>query len=138
MLICGDGVYPRVQPATAEQTSRQQIISSPGAPSIVHQMVSMAWLMLMQMQQLVSGFSVSSQRSSYFLLFLYLFLFVCFCLVSHARRRWKKWDRPRRFRLISINSNFWGVKKIDLALKSPPGIKLSKFNFSNVNVFMIA
>ena len=28
MLICGYGAYPRVQPATAEQTSRQQITSS--------------------------------------------------------------------------------------------------------------
>ena len=36
------GVYPRAQPAAAEQTSRQQIASSPSVPSIVHQMVSMA------------------------------------------------------------------------------------------------
>ena len=42
MLICGDGAYQRVQPATAEQTSRQQITSSLSAPSIVQQMVSMA------------------------------------------------------------------------------------------------
>ena len=33
----------------------RQITSSPSAPFIVHQMVFMAWLMLMQMQQLVSG-----------------------------------------------------------------------------------
>ena len=46
--------------------SRQQITSSPSAPSIVHQMVSMAWLMFMQVQPLVSGFSASSQRSNYF------------------------------------------------------------------------
>ena len=32
MLICGDGIYPRVQPATAEQTSRQQITSLLSAP----------------------------------------------------------------------------------------------------------
>ena len=32
MLICGDGAYPRVLPATAEQTSRQQITSSPITP----------------------------------------------------------------------------------------------------------
>ena len=69
------GVYPRVQLATAEQTSRQQIRSLPSAPSIIHQMVSMAWLMLMQMQQLLSGFSASSQRSISFDF-----------LVSHTRR----------------------------------------------------
>ena len=51
MLICGDGAYPRVQPVTAEQTSRQQITSSLSAPSTVHQMISMAGLMLVQMQQ---------------------------------------------------------------------------------------
>ena len=56
MLICGDGAYPRVQPATPEQTSKQQITSSRSAPYNVHQMVSMAWSMLMQMQQLVSGY----------------------------------------------------------------------------------
>ena len=32
ILIYGDGAYPRVQPATAGQTSRQQITSSPSAP----------------------------------------------------------------------------------------------------------
>ena len=32
MLICGDGAYPRVQPVTTEQTSRQQITSSRSAP----------------------------------------------------------------------------------------------------------
>ena len=37
-----DGAYPRVQPGTAGQTSRQHITSSLSAPSIVHQMVSMA------------------------------------------------------------------------------------------------
>ena len=42
MLICGDETYQRLEPATAEQTSRQQITSSPSAPSIVQQMVSMA------------------------------------------------------------------------------------------------
>ena len=63
-----------------EQTSRQQITSSQSAPFIVHQMVSMAWLMLMQMQQLVSGYSASSQRSNYFFSF-------HFFLISHARRR---------------------------------------------------
>ena len=31
MLICGDGVHQRVQPTTAEQTSRQQITSSRSA-----------------------------------------------------------------------------------------------------------
>ena len=36
---------------------------------IVHQMVFIAWLMLMQMQQLVSGFSASSQWSNYFFCF---------------------------------------------------------------------
>ena len=41
MLKCGDGVYPRVQPVTAEQTSRQQITSSPSVPYIIHQTVSM-------------------------------------------------------------------------------------------------
>ena len=42
MLTCGDGVYPQVQPATVEQTSRQQITSSQSAPYTIHQMVSMA------------------------------------------------------------------------------------------------
>ena len=55
---------------------RQQITSSPSAPYIVHQMVSMAWLMLMQMQQLVSGFSASSQRSNY-AFFVFVFGFTC-------------------------------------------------------------
>ena len=77
MSICVDGAYPRAQPATAEQTSRQQIASSPTTSSIIHQMVSMAWLMLMQMQQLVSGFSPSFESSNYFF---------CF-LDSHTRRR---------------------------------------------------
>ena len=36
MLICGDGAYPRVQPATAKQTSRQQITSSRSAPFTVN------------------------------------------------------------------------------------------------------
>ena len=39
------------------------------APSIIHQMVSMAWLMLMQVQQVLSGFSASSQRSNCFFCF---------------------------------------------------------------------
>ena len=69
MLICENGIYPRAQPATVEQISTQEITSSPSAPSIVHQMVSMAWLMLMQMHQLVSGFSASPKRSTYFIWF---------------------------------------------------------------------
>ena len=58
-----------------EQTSRQQITSSQSSPFIVHQMVSMAWLMLMQMQQLDSGYSASSQRSNYFFSFHFFFWF---------------------------------------------------------------
>ena len=52
------------------------ITSSPSASSVIHLMVFMASLMLMQMQQLVSGFSASCQRSNYF-----FWLFG-----SHARR----------------------------------------------------
>ena len=66
MLICGDGTYPRVQPAAVEQTSRQQITSSPSAASFVYQTSSMVWSMLMQIQQPMSGYSASSQRSNYF------------------------------------------------------------------------
>ena len=87
MPICGDGAYPRAQPATVEQASRQQITSSLSAPSIVHQMVSMAWLMLMQMQQLVSGFSASSQRSISF--FFFYFFFVC---LFHTHKKKNKWN----------------------------------------------
>ena len=62
-----DGACLGVQPTAAGQC--QWTLSKSHhhqRPSIVHQMVSMAWLMLMQMQQLVSGFSASSQRSNYF------------------------------------------------------------------------
>ena len=51
----------------ADQQTANHIITE--CPPIVQQMVSMAWLLLMQMQQLLSGFSASSQRSNYFFWF---------------------------------------------------------------------
>ena len=68
ILICRDGPI---------QESGLSLRSSPADSKLRHHrvpplsstnMVSMAWLMLMQMQQLVSGFSASSQRSNYFFL----------------------------------------------------------------------
>ena len=95
------GAYQRVEPATAEQTSRQQITSSPSAPSIVQQVVFMAWLMLMQMQQLVSGFSTSSQRSNYFFCFVLVFFLCLFFGFTHKKKKKKQKRRLLRewFRL---------------------------------------
>ena len=76
--ICGDGVYPRVQPSTAEQTSRQEITSPPSAPSIVHQWSP--WLDWCWCRY--SNSWVASQQVPRYLTISFVFVF-CF---SHARR----------------------------------------------------
>ena len=65
-LKCWDGACPGVRPASAGRVSGQQITSSRSDPCAVHRMVSMAWLMLVQVQQLVSGCWAGSRRSNYF------------------------------------------------------------------------
>ena len=79
MLICGDRACSGDRPAAAEQAGERRVAPSLGAPSAVHRVVSMAWLMLMlmRMRQLVGGYWAGPQRSNYF--------FFCF---THKKKTW--------------------------------------------------
>ena len=79
MLICGDGTYPRIQPAIAEETSRQQITSSLSVPSTrppncLHGLID------------VDADAATRERLLSRFPEIFNTIFVCY-LVSHARRR---------------------------------------------------
>ena len=120
MLICGDGAYLRVQPATAEQTSRQQITGitecSLYRPPNGHPWLDWCWCRCsnswVATKQVPRDLTVSFG-----------------CKVSHARRRLGNYSELVRFDRFAIRP----FKNVDLNLMILIYLRWNPFNTKSVN-----